>query len=101
MSIKYVTAQVKSRESIESTLKDVDTIGNKTVGTYGKTNIEISEHLWGLCDTLIKVRSTKRETHEYDYSHLMSKQDEDGCTYMPYVYFMEDWLEPVEESEDV
>lgn len=101
MSIKYVKVQVKSREDIKSTLKDIDTIGTDTHATYGKINLKITEHLWGVCGSVINVRSTKRESHEYDYAHLYEKETEDGTKYFPYIYFMEDWLDPVEEEDNV
>ena len=100
MSIKYIKVHVKSREDIESTLKDIDTIGGETHATYGKTNLRIAEHLWEVCNTVLDVRSTKRESHEYDYAHLYQKET-DGTKHFPYIYFMEDWLDPVEEEDNV
>lgn len=101
MSLNYIKAQIKTREDIEATLTGIDVMGDKTLATYGKKNIEISNNLWELCGKTVKVLSCARQSHEYDFSHLMTKEDEDGCVYCPYVYLMEDWLEPVEDEEYV
>ena len=92
--LKFITMRVKSREEIEATLKDIDEWDNYIHATHGKENLEISINLWDVCGQELKVLSTARQSHQYDFSYLYPV-DEDGCRHFTYIYFMANWLEEV------
>ena len=99
MSLNYINAQVKSRESIESTLTGIDPFGSSIIATCKGKTVEIDDNLWGLCGTTIEVLSTAQQSHPYDFNYLMDKNDSD-TTYYRYVHFMADWIELIEEDKD-
>ena len=89
MALNYIAVKVKSREEIESTLKNIDEVDNKIYATYGGVNIDILPSIWDVCGKEINVLNTARQGHGFDYSYLYRTPNGNGGR--EYIYLMKEW----------
>ena len=107
--VNEIRARIKSREEIMNTLENIDIISGETYGflisdKYKKLKrdkvgqLSIPDWLWTLCNKDIVIKDSKTQSHQYDYYYFDYPSKEMCSSTTHIVYFMEEWIEPIEDN---